>query len=45
MGFIRAFRGKDENAHAVIDTYMELLCEAVANKRGHIPTQTAKALT
>ena len=22
-GFIRAFRGKDENAHAVIDTYMD----------------------
>ena len=22
-GFIRAFRGKNENAHAVIDTYMD----------------------
>eukprot|EP00434_Breviolum_minutum_P045694 symbB.v1.2.041024.t1/scaffold7749.1/size9534/2 len=45
-GFIRAFRGKDENAHAVIDTYIHgLLCKTVANKGGHIPAQAAKTLT
>ena len=37
-GFIRAFRGKDENAHAVIDTYMDY-CAKRWQTRGHIPTR------
>ena len=43
-GFIHAFRGKDEDARAEIDTYMDYCAKAVANKGGHIPAQTATTL-
>ena len=33
-GFIRAFRGKDENAHAVIDTYMDYCAKRWQTREG-----------
>ena len=32
--FIRAFRGKDENAHAVIDTYMDYCAKRWQTREG-----------
>ena len=42
-GFLQAFRGKEEDARAEVEAFMEY-CAEVADKRGHLPAKATTTL-